>query len=84
MKDLEPGHFVSNEWNLATFAAWQFYLCTVPVTFWAIYNHTGCGCLHTQHKPGQSKQFCVLLVAQLFNQVHYISTVTKKKTFSGF
>lgn len=26
----------------------------------------------------------VLLVAQLFNQVHYISTVTKKQTFSGF
>lgn len=26
----------------------------------------------------------VLLVALFFNQVHYISTVTKKQTFSGF
>lgn len=32
VKDLASGHFVSDEWNLATFAAWQFYLCVVPVT----------------------------------------------------
>lgn len=50
VKDLASGHFVSDEWNLATFAAWQFYLCAVPVTLWGIYNHTGCGCLD----PGQT------------------------------
>lgn len=57
VKDLVSGHFVSDEWNLATFAAWQFYISTVPVILWAIYSHTGCGSLDPQHKPGQSKHF---------------------------
>lgn len=59
VKDLASGHFVSDEWNLATFASWQFYLCALRVTFWAICNHTGCGCLDPQHKPGQEQTVLV-------------------------